>query len=512
MKIISREEGTQRLIAVIHRSFNYSNHYEDSKHKSEICRAAINVNRTCKYINCCDFAHEIQELRPRVFDTSNFKKAKCVNWWSGCQYGGRCLYIHDEKIFKLSEHMELLHSDKERKFRIVKDQGDGTVCVFSLHSDCRPKHASGKNLVDALWNFTRGNYHKLPKLPKNAIVNVSVNKKGNTNKKGKSVKSSQQNPKKNKDIPVPLPLKIIPGVICFDIPPEETEWEASNDTLEELKQREEVQISKIIDPSIYGQSSSTTNELALLRHLKPTSFEADVSRAPPPGFSFAPNNYDHKDIVFDQRSISKPTHINFESSRSKLNSQAAPYIPQNGGDYAHKGDNSANYYSYVEPSPPAVLYPCIVNYADQWLQNETYHPYITYQDKHTDPIPMTPPTNFTNGVILPSPELKFEEKFWQEDEHVDRKEASLSLSPSQSSRTSEDCKERSPGSVIRETSPDVRKVEKQDDLNENTSPKSSPQKMLKYLRSTLEEKNNTITTLRQELSHLRRQWTPERAT
>jgi len=162
---LTKQDGAERLLKVLHSSFNFKTHYEDSKHKSEICRAAFQASSQCKFKSDCDFAHDIRELRPRVFDLANFKRQKCCNWATGCQYATRCLYLHDEKSHEIETGMILLHSHKERKFRIVRDQGDGTVCVFTLHSDGKPKDALGKSVINSLWSFAKGKYGAIKLMP-----------------------------------------------------------------------------------------------------------------------------------------------------------------------------------------------------------------------------------------------------------------------------------------------------------------------------------------------------------
>jgi len=162
---LTKQDGADRLLQVLYTSFNFKTHYEDSKHKSEICRAAFQASSQCKFKHDCDFAHDIRELRPRVFDFANFKRQKCCNWATGCQYSTRCLYLHDEKSHEIDTGMILLHSQKERKFRIVRDQGDGTVCVFTLHSDGKPKDATGKSVINSLWAFVKGKFTDIKLLP-----------------------------------------------------------------------------------------------------------------------------------------------------------------------------------------------------------------------------------------------------------------------------------------------------------------------------------------------------------
>lgn len=172
---LTKEDGATRLLQVLYSSFNFKTHYEDSKHKSEICRAAFQTSSQCKFKNDCDFAHDIRELRPRVFDFSNFKRQKCCNWATGCQYSTRCLYLHDEESYEIDTGMILLHSKRERKFRIVRDQGDGTVCVFTLHSDGKPKDSLGKTVINSLWSFTKGRYNDI-KLPAGVKIPIKVQK------------------------------------------------------------------------------------------------------------------------------------------------------------------------------------------------------------------------------------------------------------------------------------------------------------------------------------------------
>lgn len=161
MTKMNKIDGRERLQNLLHYVFNFGKLYEDAKHKSEICRAAFHHTRPCHFGQDCDFAHRISELCPRVFDHVNFKKQPCSNWKNSCSYGTRCLYLHDEKQIYVNSRMSILHSAREKKFRIIWDQGNGTVCAFTLDTDCRPKQQLGREVISSLWNFVKGAYDKV---------------------------------------------------------------------------------------------------------------------------------------------------------------------------------------------------------------------------------------------------------------------------------------------------------------------------------------------------------------
>lgn len=159
--------------------------FEDSKHKSELCKAAfVSGKKKCRFQSSCDFAHNIQELRPRVFDFMNYKKQDCSKWGKACQYGTRCLYLHDEEIWTLSERLQLLYSFQEHKFRIIHDQGNGTVCAFTLHSKSKISDKSGAHLLYMLWQYVQNNQCDLPHIRKLQFEKWTI-----TQKLGKGVAS-----------------------------------------------------------------------------------------------------------------------------------------------------------------------------------------------------------------------------------------------------------------------------------------------------------------------------------
>lgn len=156
------ESATRILSQTLCFTFNFDALYEDSKHKSEICRAAYRPNvKECRFSKKCDFAHAIDELKPRVFDLINFKKQPCRGFETGCPYKTRCLYLHDEKIYDLHEGITLLYSRTEKKFRMIRDQGNGTVCVFTIDSECSPKDELGMKVLNTLRDYVDEKFEKI---------------------------------------------------------------------------------------------------------------------------------------------------------------------------------------------------------------------------------------------------------------------------------------------------------------------------------------------------------------
>lgn len=191
-KTCSKKEAFDRLLEILDPVFDFANLHEDAKRKTEICRAAYAAPKRCRFGAECDFAHSITELNPRVFDHINFKKQRCSKWPQSCQYNTRCLYLHDEKTFNISLRMKILYSRMERRFRIIHDQGNGTVCAFTIDSQCRPKDKPSQQCLRALWAMVKGDYKELCSIP-----TTPVKKKRKKKQRGKS-HSASPNQRKNK--------------------------------------------------------------------------------------------------------------------------------------------------------------------------------------------------------------------------------------------------------------------------------------------------------------------------
>jgi len=144
--------GETDILTLLQNTFNFDKVHEDSKRRTEICRSVLQPFKQCKFSECL-FAHSICELRPRVYDKGAFKKTKCLKFDGGCGYGRRCLYTHDEKIYEISPSVKLMFSETERLFRIVHDQGDGTVATYVLETDANYQEDSSKKFIEALWIY-----------------------------------------------------------------------------------------------------------------------------------------------------------------------------------------------------------------------------------------------------------------------------------------------------------------------------------------------------------------------
>jgi len=142
--------SAKNLVEIIRETFDFTSNFQDSKHKTELCRAAYKQQR-CRFSNQCDFAHLIVELRPRVFDHVTFKKSACCKWPNSCHYRTRCLYLHDEKQYVLNEKFSILHSQHENKFRLIFDQANGTVAVFTLDAECNLRDDKGMRMITSVW-------------------------------------------------------------------------------------------------------------------------------------------------------------------------------------------------------------------------------------------------------------------------------------------------------------------------------------------------------------------------
>jgi len=155
---ISYHPFIEHVLYLLNKTFNFDRCFEDAKHKTELCRT-VRERRGCTWANSCDFAHHLHELQPRVFDGAAFKREHCCKFDNtGCSYGTRCLYIHDEVEHKLSKTVTILHSALERKFRVLHDQSNGTVCVFTIETDCRYMRDT-EQLIPMFWKIVTQDYY-----------------------------------------------------------------------------------------------------------------------------------------------------------------------------------------------------------------------------------------------------------------------------------------------------------------------------------------------------------------
>lgn len=87
-------------------------------YKTEICRSHLNSG-FCEYGDNCQFAHGIQELRPRHFDVK-YKTQLCKNYHKDghCRFGSRCKFIHDEHRIQVDQNEFWLVSPSENLVRV----------------------------------------------------------------------------------------------------------------------------------------------------------------------------------------------------------------------------------------------------------------------------------------------------------------------------------------------------------------------------------------------------------
>lgn len=87
-------------------------------YKTEICRAHRQTG-ICEYKENCQFAHGIQELRPRHFGLK-YKTQECKNYHSNgyCRFGSRCKFIHDEHRIRVANDEFWLVSPSENLVRV----------------------------------------------------------------------------------------------------------------------------------------------------------------------------------------------------------------------------------------------------------------------------------------------------------------------------------------------------------------------------------------------------------
>jgi len=140
--------------------FDFDKVHEATKAKTELCRAVLRPFRMCGFHNC-HFAHSIQQLKPKVHNKLFFKATKCMKFISGCKYSVRCSYVHDEKSYTITPTTKLLFSQAERVFRIVHDQGNKTVAVYTLETDGNYQEQMSQDLIESLWAFVKRKHREI---------------------------------------------------------------------------------------------------------------------------------------------------------------------------------------------------------------------------------------------------------------------------------------------------------------------------------------------------------------
>ena len=88
--------------------------------KTEVCRTHLTTGQ-CLFGADCQFAHSFDELRPREFD-SKYKTELCKRYHtlgvSGCKFGVRCKFMHDEVRIKAGDGEYWLCSESEGIIRV----------------------------------------------------------------------------------------------------------------------------------------------------------------------------------------------------------------------------------------------------------------------------------------------------------------------------------------------------------------------------------------------------------
>lgn len=87
-------------------------------YKTEMCRTYQKTGY-CTYENICQFAHGIEDLRPRRYGVK-YKTWLCKNYHldGDCRFGSRCNFIHDEKRVQIKEREYWLLSPTENVVRV----------------------------------------------------------------------------------------------------------------------------------------------------------------------------------------------------------------------------------------------------------------------------------------------------------------------------------------------------------------------------------------------------------
>lgn len=128
------------------------------KLKTEFRTTAARGER-CEWFHHCKFVHSVNNLLPKVVDRRSYKKVKCCNHDTlGCAYHERCLYLHDEKQYVLSDSITVYHSKEEHIYRIVCGHPDSQILyVFTVPVYYLGEDAKARQVVTAIYAHMKSN-------------------------------------------------------------------------------------------------------------------------------------------------------------------------------------------------------------------------------------------------------------------------------------------------------------------------------------------------------------------
>jgi hypothetical protein len=141
-------------------SFSIATAGTQSVYKTEICRTHMATGH-CDYGASCQFAHGIEELRPRHFD-AKFKTELCTNYHKdgACMFGSRCKFIHDEYRIQGEDNEFWLVSPSENLIRVEMVDRNDTARRAQLQAlvNNPPQLKSGASAA-SLHHSLSGNEH-----------------------------------------------------------------------------------------------------------------------------------------------------------------------------------------------------------------------------------------------------------------------------------------------------------------------------------------------------------------
>lgn len=91
-------------------------------YKTELC-TAFKETGTCAYGDQCQFAHGLEEMRPRDFKHLKYKTRPCKNFQANheCRFGSRCRFLHDEQRLPVKPGVTCLYSPADNLLRFEYD-------------------------------------------------------------------------------------------------------------------------------------------------------------------------------------------------------------------------------------------------------------------------------------------------------------------------------------------------------------------------------------------------------
>lgn len=126
----------------------------------ELCGAFV-AGKHCAFAPDCHFAHGLHELRPRSQARDHFKVRRCHNW-PNCNFENRCLFVHDDVMYKINEEIMVYYSNYQQVYRLTRAYDPNHVLTFSFNARELSKNKEFKSLLDNLQQTRKLFYPTLP--------------------------------------------------------------------------------------------------------------------------------------------------------------------------------------------------------------------------------------------------------------------------------------------------------------------------------------------------------------